>query len=149
MPPGGPPPKNKLPWIIGAILLVLVILVGAVLILAGGSDKSDDKPASTPGSPGASTSASQAPADSITYEITGSMKSSLSVGYMGDNDATVTATVSDLPWSVTISPAPSVASIFAISMDILGDDPDVTLKIKRGDTVLRECKIMDPCVTTT
>ncbi|OBJ70396.1 hypothetical protein A5643_10345 [Mycobacterium sp. 1274756.6] len=143
MPPGGPPPTSKLPWIIGAVLLVLVILVAAVVMLAGGSDKSDNKPSSTPGKPGVSTSASEAPAEGITYEITGSSRGSLTVTYIGA-DGVVDETVSSLPWSVTVSPEPMFPSIFAVPSDF-SEMPDITFTIKRGGEVLKKCDGMTPC----
>jgi len=127
------------------IAVVVILLIAAVVLLAGRDGNGEERDGSPPGTT-ATTSA--APADSITYEITGTINAPLSVAYMDATD-TVQETVRTLPWSTTVSPKPKVANIFAISTDFIsGQQPDVTIGIKSGDSTLKTCEISSPCVAT-
>ncbi|ODR05477.1 hypothetical protein BHQ15_15510 [Mycolicibacillus koreensis] len=127
-----------------AVVAVLAVIV--VVVVNSGDSTSKDR---TDSSPSGSAPTSAAPADSITYEITGTIKAPLTVIYSGAKDP-VETTVDTLPWSTTVSPNPGAASIYALPTDFLTDaQPDITLKIKRGDEVLKTCSRLDACVAIT
>jgi hypothetical protein len=94
---------------------------------------------------GDSTTATPSAANSITYEISGTAPGPLSVSYAGSEGKKVEVTVSSLPWSVTVTPAPKFVSIFAVSPSI-ESKADITLTLKRGTEVLKTCRGGAPCL---
>lgn len=127
-PVGGPPQQRKSPWIIGAITAVVVV-VGCVAVFSFLPGENDN--------PGGDDNR----AHSITYEISGTAPNPLSVQYAGSDGHDVKLTVTSLPWSVTVTPAPRFVSIFAVAMGA-----DVTLTLKRGNEVIRKCHGGGPCL---
>lgn len=75
-------------------------------------------------------------ADTVTYEVTGSADTPLTVTYLG-SEGEVDTVVDELPWSVQVSPAPDAMAVSAIATDL--GRADVTLTISLGDDVLESC----------
>lgn len=134
--------------------LPLVAAAALILTLSGcagdnagdnGDNTANDKPDTTVETTVETTTA--AAATGVTYEITGTTPAPLTVSYAGSDGENVELTVSDLPWSVTVDPAPDLVSIFALSTSIEAPDPDIALTLKRGTEVLRTCQGGAPCLT--
>lgn len=143
-----PPQRNRTPLIIGGIAAVVVVgLVTALTIaLSGGDDDNTDNTADVKGGDAVETTTSAAPVTGVTYEITGSTPVPLTVVYDGSNGEDVETTVSSLPWSATVDPAPDFVGFFALETSIDGE-ADITLTLKQGDEVIRTCEGGGPCMS--
>ena len=141
-----PQQRRRLPLLIGVLVAVVVVGVAAALIftLAGGDG--DEKENKAGGGDTTAQPTSAATDTGVTYEITGTAPAPLDVMYAGENGEDVNLTVIELPWSVTVDPAPDLVSIFAVNTSIEVKE-DITLTLKRGTEVLRTCRGGAPCLT--
>jgi hypothetical protein len=126
--------------------LIVVLGVAATLFFTLSGDDEDGEASPDVGSTGASEPTSAAAVTGVTYEITGTAPAPLDVQYVGEGGEDVNLMVTELPWSVTVDPAPDHLSIFAVNTSI-DEKEDITLTVKRGDDVLRSCPGGAPCIT--
>ncbi|MGV0633946.1 hypothetical protein ABQE69_10350 [Mycolicibacillus trivialis] len=139
-----PARRSAKPWLIGAAVAVVVVLVIAAAV-ALASRSWDGKDRSTAAGPAEPTT-SVVPIDEITYEITGILDAPLAVLYTDFDGLQFNDTVAQLPWTITLAPEPRFLSFLARPLDLNDEEPvDITLRIKRGSTVLKTCEGVGVC----
>ncbi|OBJ70397.1 MmpS family transport accessory protein [Mycobacterium sp. 1274756.6] len=138
-----PERRSKKPWLIGAAVAVVVVLViAAAAALANRSWDGKDRATAAPGED----TTSVVPVNEVTYEITGDLDAPLAVLYTDFDGLQFNDTVAQLPWSITLAPEPRFLSFLARPLDLNDEEPvDITLRIKRGNTVLKTCAGIGVC----
>jgi hypothetical protein len=120
-PTGYPPPrKSRWPWIIGAVVMVVVVAV-AVTIIGFVVTRSTDHRAGTV---------------TVIYEVTGTGKAK--VRYNDAHDSVSTLTGVDLPWQVEMTLPTTVMPYVSANQASAG--PQLACRISSGGTTMNERK---------
>ena len=90
----------------------------------------------------------RADSDAVSYEVAGTSSGPLNVSYRGLGNSPLRETVTALPWTKSIDGVPEMAGVTVTPADPAAT-VTVTITIKRGDTVLRQCTGTAPCLVKT
>ena len=86
--------------------------------------------------------------DAVSYEIAGTSSGALNVSYRGLGNSPLRETVTVLPWTKAIDGVPEMAGVTATPAEA-DARVQVTITIKRGDRVLKQCTGTAPCLVKT
>ncbi|MFI1238066.1 MmpS family transport accessory protein [Nocardia salmonicida] len=124
-PPGGyPPPKKRKvwPWVLGAVLLVFLVGLGACIAIIGTAVNEVDNEINR--------------AVNVTYQVDGTGQAS-SITYSGRNMDIAQDTDAALPWTKEVS-IDGIFKTVTLTASADADGGDVTCRILVGDEVLAE-----------